>query len=131
MARLRGPGLDCALAGGADPAGSAQLAARAAWLTSGKARAEIATGLERLLEAGTETRRWAVRPSPRRIEANSTELDELAGRLRGPEPLYARGIATLRQLVTDGTGPAYAGRGDDELARRLRVIQGQIGGLGR
>jgi hypothetical protein len=33
-------------------------------------------------------------------------------------PVYARGIALLNQLLTDGNGPAYHGT-VDSLARRL------------
>ena len=45
-------------------------------------------------------------------------IDEVTLRLHAPHPVSARGMARLRQLLSDGTGPLYRyGRGD--LAGRL------------
>ncbi len=109
-ARLRSHSLEQALIAGADPVLSPQLAARAAQLTAPGARAQIADALERVLRAarGPQRRWWAVSPSSPVI-ANAAEIRELAALLRGDTPVYARGVAILNQLVTDGTGPAYRG----------------------
>jgi hypothetical protein len=40
-------------------------------------------------------------------------IDEVTLRLHAPHPVSARGMARLRQLLSDGTGPLYRhGRGD-------------------
>ena len=45
-------------------------------------------------------------------------IDEVTLRLHAPHPVRARGMARLRQLLSDGRGPLYRyGRGD--LAGRL------------
>ena len=72
--------------------------------------------------------RWQERPFKRAAEANARELHALAARLRGPGPLYARGIAMLSRLLTDGAGPAYSDRRGDVLAQRLRDARLAMGG---
>lgn len=116
---MRSQSLDRALIAGADPSSSAQLAARAAQLTSARTRALIAEGLERLLRvAQGPRRRWCAVSRRGELLANASRLHELAGLLVSDAPLYARGIAMLNQLLTDGTGPAYLGEGE-RLARQL------------
>ncbi len=39
--------------------------------------------------------------------SNEPALRELAALLRGSTPVYARGVAMLHALLTDGTGPVY------------------------
>jgi hypothetical protein len=118
-ARLRAGALDRALIAGADPSSSPQLAARACALTSRRTRAVIAAGIERVIRAAHEPAARS-RITPRRSSVKSTvgELDELAGLLRSRSPLYARGIAMLRELLRDGAGPVYVGA-PDELASTL------------
>jgi hypothetical protein len=113
LARVRSSHLDRALIAGLNPAGSLQLAARAAALTSRRSRASLAEGLERMLRAaeGQPSRR-RVQPRRRQVLANAAALRELVQLLRGAAPLYATGIALVNWLVTDGTGPAYAGDGE-------------------
>jgi hypothetical protein len=123
LARLRAAALDKALIAGADPADSRQLAARVQTLTSPHSRAAAADGLERWLSAarGATSRRHVL---PRRALAreNASEVREIVRLLRGSAPLYARGIALLGSLFSDGTGPAYVGR-SDVLARRLGEVR--------
>jgi hypothetical protein len=52
----------------------------------------------------------------------------LAELLRGPVPLYARGIAMIVRLLTDGTGPLYASADASALARELRQAHAAING---
>lgn len=128
-ARVRGHALDLALIEGADPAATEQLAARAARLTSMSMRRDVARGLERLALAGRDRPgRWQERPFRRAAEANAPELHALAARLRGTGPLYARGIAMLSRLLTEGAGPAYSDRRGDLLAARLRDARVAMGG---
>jgi hypothetical protein len=124
--RLRTRSLDDSLIAGADPGANADLAARAARLTSRSMRREVADGLERLATRGPAGR-LPVAPFRRAIAANATELRALAIRLRGASPVRAPGIAILRRLLSDGTGPAYTDRVGDSLAARLRDAREAIG----
>ena len=127
-ARARGHALDRALIEGADPAATAQLAARAARLTSMSMRREVARALDRLALDGRDTPgRWQERPFKRAARANARELHALAERLRESGPLYARGIAMLSRLLTEGTGPAYSDRRGELLAQRLRDARVAMG----
>src|SRR6478752_5393647 len=98
-ARLRGGALDRALLAGADPSASPALAARASLLTSRRSRDEIARSLDALVRRaqGSQRRWWD--PSQREaILENSSELHAVAMMLTRDRPLYAAGIAHLRQL---------------------------------
>lgn len=128
-ARLRSRTLDRALIAGADPAATPQLAARAAKLTAKSTRAGTADGLERLARTPSEPHtRPRVLPFRNAIQANASDLYALAALLRGPRPVYAQGVAMLRRLVTDGTGPAYTDRDGGTLAHRLDDARVAIGG---
>jgi hypothetical protein len=109
-ARLRGGALDRALIAGADPSSSAALAARASLLTSTCHRERLADGLGQLMRRAEEPqRRWWDPAERQAISANRSELHRLAVALRGGGPLYAAGVARLNRLLSDGTGPAFAG----------------------
>jgi hypothetical protein len=110
LARSLARRLDGALIAGADPAGSALLAARAALLTTARTRGSLAASLHGLVRAAQgPQRRWWALGSRDAVLANASELDALAMLLASDTPLYARGLALLNQLLTDGTGPAYRG----------------------
>jgi hypothetical protein len=123
-ARVRARRLDAALIAGADPADAAALAARASQLTSSAARAAIADALERWVEGSDRRRRWAVIPNGRAIEANRAELWDLVAALRAPRPVYARGVAMLQLLLSDGGGPAYAD--DDGFSLRTALCEARV-----
>jgi hypothetical protein len=124
--RLRTRSLDDSLIAGADPGARAELAARAARLTSRSMRREVADGLEQLA-ADPPVRRFAIVPFRRAAGVNATELRALAIRLRGAAPVRARGVAILWRLLTDGTGPAYTDRAGDSLAASLHDAREAIG----
>ena len=47
------------------------------------------------------------------ITAAEDVIDAVTLRLHSPRPVNARGMARLRQILSDGTGPLYRyGRGD-------------------
>ena len=120
-ARLRAGRFDRPLAVGVPaPVGSA-LAAHAARLTSIAERQAVAQALRRALHDAKDTRTTQSGRVPmHRANIASAEalIDEVTLRLHAPRPVSARGMARLRQLLTDGTGPLYRqGRGD--LAGRL------------
>jgi hypothetical protein len=91
-------------------------------------RREVASGLDELaLDGPGAGGRWRVRPFRAAAAANAPELHALAARLREPGPLYARGIAMLSRLLTEGTGPAYNDSRGDLLAQRLRDARVAMG----
>ena len=102
--------LDEELAEGASPLRTPELALRARQLVSQASRQRVATHLERLVK---EAKRAAPPPAvavplPRReiLEAQ-TWLLGIAACLGGERPVYARGMALLSLLLSDGRGPAY------------------------
>jgi hypothetical protein len=128
-AYLRRFKLDRALSEGADPSSSGLLAARAAQLAGQSTRADVATGLERMaLSIVDPPSRTRVRPSRQAALANQSMLLDLAAALRRGGPLYARGIAKLRMIVVDGTGPAYTDRRGEALARALELAAAGLNG---
>jgi hypothetical protein len=123
-ARLRARRFDRALAVGVPaPAGSA-LAAHAARLTSVAERQAVARALRRAVCDAKDTRATRSGRVPmHRANIASAEalIDEVTLRLPAPHPVSARGMARLRQLLSDGRGPLYRyGRGD--LAGRLGAV---------
>jgi len=127
-ARVRGASLDRALIAGADPAGSARLAARAAHLTSQRSRALTADALDGLVRLSrTRDRRWRALRRPGCVLENASAIGELAGLLRSCAPVYARGVAVVNQLLSDGLGPAYVGDAP-ALARELARARAAMAG---
>jgi hypothetical protein len=128
-ARIRSHALDRALIAGADPADSRQLAARAGTLTSRGHRLLMACGIERLLERAQEPPgpRRPVAPQRATVARHTEQLRALAALLRARTPLYARGIAMLTELLTDGTGPAYYGD-PEAFSRWLRETRHALAG---
>ena len=128
-ARVFGDHLDRALIDGGDPTTSATLAARAAMLTSPATRAELADGLDVILaSAQSPPSRLRALPRHAALLANASLLRELASILRGSAPLYVRGIAMVRRLLTDGTGPMYTSRDGIALERALRKARAAVNG---
>jgi hypothetical protein len=120
---LFGPALDDKLAAGADPGSSALLAARAASLTSRRARGELASALEHAVaSARGPQRRWWAALGLQPVRENEEELLALASLLRSERPLYAGGVAAARALASDGTGAMY-GRRSAHLALALRDVR--------
>jgi hypothetical protein len=118
MARLRAGKFDRMLAVGAPaPAGSA-LAAHATRLTSTHEREGIARSLRRTVNDarnGDAPLSSRVPLNVPNIVAAEDAIDAVTLRLHSPRPVSARGMARLRQLMSDGTGPLYRyGHGDLE-----------------
>lgn len=101
--------LDSALATGADPGGSAELALRADELRSPTERARIANGL---VEALGDARRgepmtlW-LRPQREVVRDAADDILALVLRLRDDRPVGAAGVAVAARLVDDRRGPLY------------------------
>jgi hypothetical protein len=109
-AQLRSHGLDRALASGVSPDSSAALSLRAQALISARARRALARSLQRLIE---DARRPLGPFTPmvpicrRKILRSRESLEQLAARLLSGDPVDACGMAKVRLLVTDGSGPVY------------------------
>ena len=54
------------------------------------------------------------------VRRSAAELEDLARRLVAPRPAAVRGIAQVRLLLTDGTGPLYSSRTGEDLAAAVR-----------
>ena len=123
-ARLRGRSLDRALSNGEDLASSPVLTRRAAWLTSTKNRHTLGRSIRRLLEAP------ATRPGPSAaIPAHRSELAaarlplaRVAALLEIDEPVYARGVARLQLLLTEGGSPLYTPHQTGQLRSEVEAI---------
>jgi hypothetical protein len=112
VARLHAAKLDRDLAAGASPDSTAPLAIRAQALVRLSQRRDLARGLQRVLaEANQPARdhsRWGVVPVRReRVRDASAEFQALIDHLLAPCPLPARGLAQVRVLLSDGSGPLY------------------------
>lgn len=115
-ARLRAGHLDRLIAVGVPaPMNSAQ-AAHEARLTSAAERAAIARSLRSTV---ADAHGRGVLLSSRlplhvpNITAAEEVIEAVTLRLHSPRPVNARGMARLRQILSDGTGPLYRyGRGD-------------------
>lgn len=128
VARLRANKFDrLAAVGGVAPVGSAY-AAHCARLTSTAEREAVARALRRIVR---DARGRGPLMSSRvplhtaNIAVAEELIDDVTLRLHSPRPVSARGMARLRLLLADGTGPVYRyGRGD--LKGRLRAALAEL-----
>ena len=118
-ASLRHPQLDAALAQGADPWSTGELAARAAQLSSLPYRRKLSAGLIGLVDLAERRQP----PSPYLSVRQQVVLEErdsllaLAERLGQLEPVEVAVAAQLSQLLSDPSSPAFVGGHDpSELA---------------
>jgi hypothetical protein len=120
-ARLRADQYDRMLAVGvAAPAGSA-LAVHQARLTSAAEREAVARALRQVARDARSDRA----PMSSRIPVNAPNIvgaadviDAVTVRLHSPRPVGARGVARVRRLLADGSGPLYR-YGSGDLTGRL------------
>jgi hypothetical protein len=116
IARLRAGKFDGLLAVGVPaPVGSA-LAAHEARLTSVAEREAIAHSLRQAVtdsRVGRFVLSSRVQLNAPNIAAAEEMIDTITLRLHSPRTVSARGMARLRQVLSDGNGPLYRyGRGD-------------------
>ena len=115
-ARIRADRLDRLIAVGVPAPGGSALAAHEARLESTAEREAIARSLRTAL-ADARGRGLLLSSRVPLHNANITAAEDLIDavtlRLHSPRPVNARGMARLRQILSDGTGPFYRyGRGD-------------------
>jgi hypothetical protein len=116
--------LDRELAAGVSPRTSDALTLRAHTITRRRSRETVARGLARALRSAIDTSPGftaAVAPNRREVLAARTIIDTLERRLRAPDALTARGMAMLRELLTEPTSPLYWPAGPGALGSRLRA----------
>ena len=131
-ARLRWRPLDEALAGGSDPSASFTLACRAAQLTSARRRRRLGRRLENIRAASHQSapvHSLQVMPDRREVELADSTLEDLEALLLSPTPVYAKGVAGLELLTTDGCSclysPTYPGELNDELEHLALTLEGR------
>lgn len=116
--------LDRELTASAMPRGSAALALHARRITGPRSRVTVARGLARVLRSASDSsaRLTAAMPPHRReVLAARTVIDVLERRLRGPEPVTARGMAMLREFLTEPTSALYRPTEPGALGSQLRA----------
>lgn len=122
-ARLTASRLDREVEAGAVVVPGTPLAAHVARLTSARQRRKLANGLTHAVDAAARARPGVNRPFPihsDKVAACSPEIEHITELLRSQRPVNPRGIARLRMLLADGTGPLYDG-GSGSLAAQLRA----------
>jgi hypothetical protein len=119
---LRSQRLDQALASGVSPDSSAALSLRAQALIGTSARAGLAGSITRLITEAEHPMgplTFHVPTCRAKILRSRETLEALADRLVSTNPVDARGVARVRLLLTDGSGPIYARPTADDLEPAL------------
>jgi hypothetical protein len=131
-ARLRSATLDRELAEGASPDSSVALAVHAEHLHANGQRSLLARSLRRVSAApDTAAARRLRAPLDREaVRRARAELEALAGRLASSEPLDVRGVARVRTLLSDGTGPLYQETDPARLRRELAATLASMDPVG-
>jgi hypothetical protein len=109
-ARWRAGSLDRKLAGGDAPDSQPALALRAQTLIGPSMRTALARQVQRVVREARERRargRARIPTHEDEVLAAADDLDVLARRLGDAGPVSARGVADVRVLLTDGSGPLY------------------------
>ena len=116
--------LDTALAGGADPRASRELALRAQQLRSPRKRIALARAIERVVASVTPAdARIAVgvfRPGP--VINNGPLLLALAERLRAAAPVRLRGLAMVDRFLHESDSTLYGAESAVELEREVTSL---------
>ncbi|MGO8824763.1 MAG: hypothetical protein ACLQU9_05935 [Acidimicrobiales bacterium] len=127
-ARLRASALDHQLAAGASPESSVALALHATHLCESSHCRLLAHSLTRLAAASDAPARSRLtapvcRATVRRARA---EIDAVVDRLEATVPVDVRGVARIRILLADGTGPLYRDSSADHLSTELRTALAEM-----
>lgn len=85
-------------------------------------RRELAASLRRIAadSCGDGALRTRMTGASSRVKEARPEIERLAKRLAGPDPVDARGVTLTRALLSDGAGPLYWARSPESLGTRLR-----------
>jgi hypothetical protein len=123
--------LDRDLAGGASPESTRERALHAQRLVAPSSRRRLARSIQRAQAAALPSAAPRLHALPLcrdRVRQASQELDVVRERLVAGSPLPARGVAMLRVLLTNGSGPLYQRRSRDDLRSQLTEIAAALAG---
>jgi hypothetical protein len=129
IAQLRASSLDSQLAAGRRPESTRLLATRAQQLVSLPLRRNLVQGWEHVLELST---RAPVPRSPRApllrepIRDAEPDLRDMLVKLSSPLPTSARGVAMVRAILTDATGPLFNRHYSPDLRAAVRAAIAQL-----
>jgi hypothetical protein len=124
IVRWQAPRLDRDLAAGVSLRSSAAHELRAVRITGRSRRTSLARGLVRVLRSASDSRARftaAVAPDRQAVLAARPVIEAVERRLRSPEPVAARGVAMLAELLTEPTSPLYRSGDPGALGSRLRA----------
>lgn len=122
LARMFAAKFDRQVEEGAIPTPGSPLAAHIARLTSVREREHVARAFRRVLQSGERSQvavDLRVPALPHRVNECRDMIDDITLRLHSPRPVEAKGMARLRLLLSDGTGPLYF-EGQGSLAGQAR-----------
>jgi hypothetical protein len=121
-AQLRTGELDSRLAGGAAPETSDVLFSHARRIVRPRSCAVLASSLRKVAVASQRPPRLSNRVpvACEVVDSARGELVALADRLERPGPIRARGVAQVRLLLGDGSGPLYRRESGRRLLADLR-----------
>jgi hypothetical protein len=122
LARIRAAALDAELAAGVSPESSVVLALHAVHLSEPSQRRLLAASLRRVAaSAQVPTRSRLKAPvCSSAVRHAGNELQAVIDRLVAAGPVSVRGVARVRCLLADGTGPIYRKSAPDRLRNELR-----------
>jgi hypothetical protein len=114
--------LDREVVAGTVPTPGSPLEVHVARLTSVREREGVARAFRRLVTVNQTNSRALLRVPivSHQINGCSSLFDDVTMRLHSPRPVRAEGMARLRVLLSDGTGPLYCD-GGASLAVELRA----------
>jgi hypothetical protein len=121
--------LDRRLAEGEDPSGDAALEWRSARLTSARARAQIACGLNRVLSERSEGMLLspAIPSDAESLRIAGPALEQLARAIRSRESVRSQGIALAQLLLTEPLSVLYQPARADQLYEAARAALFALG----
>jgi hypothetical protein len=120
-ARVRAGALDRQLVEGAGPDTSVALALHAARVYGPSQRRILARSLSRLAGSpDSHSARLHVPVDHEAVRRAYGELEAVADRLDGEGPVSVQGVARIRLLLADGTGPLYRAARPEQLRRELQ-----------
>ena len=122
--RARASALDDQLAAGASPESSVTLALHAARLCQPSQRRVLARSLTRVVATADApvARRLRAPVCRAAVRQARAELAAVAGRLTASGPVDVRGVARVRTLLADGTGPLYQSAAAASLRHELAEV---------
>jgi hypothetical protein len=127
LTRARGAALDRLLAEGVAPESSLDLAIRADVLARPEQRAVLARDLDRIATTVRRTpSKVQVRLCRKRIRQAGAEFAALSFQLTATGPVSVQGIAMVRMLLRDGTGPLFRAESRVDLRLLLHTARSAL-----